>query len=244
MLLLQDVKLNTMIQPSQYLRRIMRLPLLFLVVSCLIYAQSCAFKPPAFSTASAPVAPDYTDLDNWAAHPDKADMADRLPGNGLEDRQFSSQVDVFFLHPTTYTRKGKEWNADIKDTKLNEKTDESTILYQASIFNGVGKVYAPRYRQVHLSSFYQDNKETLGDAFELAYDDLKKAFIYFLENNNNKRPIIIAAHSQGALHAIRLLQEFFDNKPLQNRLVAAYVVGWPVKNTDLSWCPRDCDCGG
>ena len=207
------------------------------VVVCFLFIQACAFKPPVFTPTSVPSAPDFSKLENWAAHPDKKDMADRLPGEGLKDVQSSSEVDVFFLHPTTYTRKGTYWNADVKDAKLNEKTDESTILYQASIFNGAGKVYAPRYRQVHLSSFYEDRKNVLGGAFEVAYTDLKMAFTFFLEKHNNKRPIIIAAHSQGALHAIRLLKEFFDGKLLQKRLVAAYIVGWPVVSKDFKNIP-------
>lgn len=94
-------------------------------------------------------------------------------------------------------------------------------------------MYAPRYRQVHLSGFYEDDKEVIGEAFEIAYADLKDAFLFYLKNYNNKRPIIIAAHSQGALHAIKLMQEFFDGTPLQKRLVAAYVVGWPVIDNDF-----------
>jgi hypothetical protein len=67
------------------------------------------------------------------------------------------------------------------------------------------------------------------NAFDLAYSDIRKAFIYFLDNCNENRPIIIASHSQGSLHAIRLLQEFFDGTPLQKRLVCAYVVGYRIK---------------
>jgi len=40
---------------------------------------------------------------------------------------------------------------------------------------------------------------------------------------------VIASHSQGTWHAVNLLQAFFDNQPLQNQLVAAYIVGIPVK---------------
>lgn len=82
-----------------------------------------------FTPTSVPSVPDYSLMEHWAAHPDKKDMADQVPGEGLKDYQSSSQVDVFFLHPTTYTRKGKVWNADLRDAKLNEKTDETTIKY-------------------------------------------------------------------------------------------------------------------
>ena len=39
------------------------------------------------------------------------------------------------------------------------------------------------------------------------------------------RPIILAGHSQGALHLIRLLREKVAGTPTAKRLVAAYVVG-------------------
>jgi hypothetical protein len=42
------------------------------------------------------------------------------------------------------------------------------------------------------------------------------------------RPIILAGHSQGALQLERLLRERIAGKPLARRIVAAYVVGWPI----------------
>ena len=59
-----------------------------------------------------------------------------------------------------------------------------------------------------------------GKAFDFAYEDIKKSFEYYLQHYNNGRPIIIASHSQGTTHALRLLKEFFENKPLQ--LVAVW----------------------
>lgn len=45
------------------------------------------------------------------------------------------------------------------------------------------------------------------------------------QNLNKGRPIIIASHSQGTLHAARLLKEFFEGKQLQEQLVCAYIIG-------------------
>ncbi len=80
---------------------------------------------------------------------------------------------------------------------------------------------------MHLSAFYEDSA-LVKDAFALAYADIKNAFQYYLEHYHNNRPLIIAGHSQGALMVEWLLKEFFDGKPLQNRLVAAYIIGWPI----------------
>jgi hypothetical protein len=65
-------------------------------------------------------------------------------------------------------------------------------------------------------------------AFDLAYEDIKTAFEFYLKNHSHGRPIIIASHGQGTLHAGRLLKKFFENKPLQKKLVCAYIIGLPV----------------
>ncbi len=207
---------------------------LFALLPLLGSIPACSPRPHGtpITPTEAPV-PDYADPDNWAALPFKKDPADSLPAPDLEDRQTQSPVDVFFLHPTTYTgRKGqKHWNAPLDDAFTNARTDRTTILHQASIFNAAGRVFAPRYRQAHLHIFYdrkEDRKKLGARAFQLAYQDVRRAFQHYLEAWNDGRPILIAAHSQGTGHAIRLLKEFFDGKPLQQRLVAAYLVGWPV----------------
>jgi pimeloyl-ACP methyl ester carboxylesterase len=63
---------------------------------------------------------------------------------------------------------------------------------------------------------------------DLAFEDVKTAFEYYLEHYNNGRPIVIAGHSQGTLHAARLLKEYFDNKELGKQLVEAYLIGMPI----------------
>ena len=173
--------------------------------------------------------PDYRQLDYWAAHPWKQDPSDSVPA-GLISSPKDSIADVFFLHPTTFTKKRdrENLNALIDDDYINAKTDYSTILYQASVFNAQCRIFAPRYRQAHIYNFFKKDKEEAAKAFDLAYEDIRKAFLFYLENWNNKRPIIIASHSQGSLLAERLLKEFFENKALSGQLVAAYIIGWPV----------------
>ncbi|MFN7115842.1 MAG: DUF3089 domain-containing protein [Saprospiraceae bacterium] len=188
-------------------------------------------------------APDYFAPDSWAALPTKADNADRTPADTMPDRQASAEADVFFLHPTTYTEKRKKndpWNASIYDIKLNKKTDDYPILYQASLFNAAGRVYAPRYRQAHLSAYFLEDTIKQKEIFDIAYNDVKRAFVHYLKHYNKNRPIIIASHSQGTTHAKRLLREFFDGKPLQNQLVAAYLVGIPVEADYFSYL-KPCD---
>jgi hypothetical protein len=176
----------------------------------------------------------YSDLNNWAAHPWKKDLSDSISDGIIDRRVNDSSVDVFFIHPTTYLLKEfVSWNADVNDLAINEKTDYSAILYQASAFNEQSRLFAPRYQQAHINSFYI-NPEIAKDYFDIAYNDVKAAFEYYLKNYNNGRPIIIASHSQGTQHAGKLLKAFFDDKPLHKQLVCAYIIGMPIPDNYFS----------
>ncbi len=174
--------------------------------------------------------PDYSDMHYWAAHPWKWDPSDSIPKPLRKGFVKDSVVDVFFVYPTTFTSPDdSSWNATIDDAELNAKTDYSAILYQASVFNEESRVFSPRYRQAHYRAFNTEDKRSANKAFALAYEDVKNAFEYYLKHYNNGRPIIIASHSQGTLHAAHLLKDYFDGKPLERKLVAAYIIGLPVK---------------
>ncbi len=208
---------------------------LFLII---ILQAACSKKnfssKPVYNFNSSTGVPDYSSINYWAAHPWKWDPSDSVPKPLKHTFIKDSVVDVFFLYPTTFTDKeDTAWNAPIDYADLNAKTDYSAILYQASVFNQHARVFAPRYRQAHYRSFGTSEKLKAKQAFDLAYSDVKSAFDYYLEHYNNGRPIIIASHSQGTLHAVRLLQDYFDGKKLQNKLVAAYTIGLPVKETDF-----------
>jgi len=212
-----------------------------IILSCLVIV-SCSKKNYISTTdfkEGNTTAPEYSNLNSWAAHPYKNDPSDSVPSAIKNGYQPDSTVDVFFIHPTSYLNKLRPlgWNAPLNDITINQKTDNGTILFQASIFNEVGRVFSPRYRQANLSAYYPSNaSDSLNAmaAFEIAYQDIKSAFQYYLSNNNNGRPIIIAAHSQGSTHGKRLIKEFFENSNLKNRLVVAYLVGMPIEDNYFS----------
>lgn len=173
---------------------------------------------------------DYSDLDNWASHPDKIDAGDAVPGTKQKADYSQMTTDVFFVHPTTYTEGDviRHWNASLDDNLLNEETDNQPIKYQATIFNQVGRLFAPRYRQAHLRSYYAKDTVASKEAFARAYRDVETAFQYYLDHENNGRPFIIASHSQGTTHSVPLIEKNVDGTPLQEKLIAAYLVGMPV----------------
>lgn len=205
----------------------------YFFLAMVLLSAGCAkrFSSP-FVQRMVPPAPDYSQSQSWAALPWTDDAADNCP-DGLEDRQSEAPADVFYIHPTTYTGRTADgrWNGDVQDVQLRQKTSERPIRFQASIFNAAGRVFAPFYRQAHLQAYFTEDTVSARRAFALAYEDVARSFEYYLEHYNEGRPIIIAAHSQGATHGQRLLKNFFDGKPLQQQLIAAYLVGMPIRRT-------------
>ncbi len=206
-----------------------KLSYIFLVVIG-ITLSSC-FKPfHQFSHYAPPSIPDYALEKNWAALPNKKDSADTVPVNSSEiDNQNVAQADVFYIYPTlNFSQTG--WNANVDNERLNKRVDKYPIRMQASVFNGSCKVYSPRYRQATFASFLVKKGDDGKLALDLAYQDVKAAFDYYLNNYNHGRPFIIAGHSQGSRHAYRLLNEFINkNDTLRKKMIAAYAIGF---NTD------------
>jgi pimeloyl-ACP methyl ester carboxylesterase len=134
-------------------------------------------------------------------------------------------VDVFYVHPTSYL--GSAWNGPVDDAKLNAQTDALATRIQASAFNGCCAVYGPRYRQAQGQAFIRASADGAA-AIDLAYEDVRAAFRYFVAQHNRGRPFILAGHSQGSVLAARLLEREIAGTVLGERLVAAYLIGAPI----------------
>lgn len=198
------------------------------VLFLLVFLVGCqtTYQTQVFQQKNIPTAPNYEDEKAWAVLPSKYPEELRpFTSNAVKDLK----ADVFYVYPTLLTdTKDLRWNAPIDDIEQNAKIVTLTVKYQASPFATSGKIYVPIYRQAHLRS-YSLYKKGGKQAFEIAYADVRKAFETYLRKYNNGRPIIIASHSQGTNHATQLLKDFFDGKPLQNRLIAAYIPGMGIK---------------
>ena len=186
----------------------------------------------AFDASLSPPAPDYSSLQSWAAHPDIKDASDQLPDGATHT---PSGVAVFFVHPTSFLDKSG-WNQPLDHEGANWIVDERILRHQASVFNGCCDVSAPRYRQATIFSF-MDTGEDGPQALDLAYADVVRAFAVFRRGLAPNQPFILAGHSQGTLHAARLLREEIAGSDLLGRLVAAYLVGFSVTLDDLGSVP-------
>tara|TARA_B100000497_G_scaffold126539_1_gene165699 strand:+ start:113 stop:1132 length:1020 start_codon:yes stop_codon:yes gene_type:complete len=198
---------------------------LSLILVCLLYGQNIKTPP----------APNYSELKYWAAHPDKDSPALAVPGKGSINSDELYDVDVFYIHPTSYTGKDRKgWNADLRNSYLNDKTDSYVIKNQASIFNQVGLIYAPRYRQAFIGAYSLPEGENRNLIFNTAYSDVKDAFLHYLKYFNEGKPFILATHSQGTTHGKRLMKEVIEVDPqLLDKLVVAYLVGMDVKQNEF-----------
>lgn len=203
------------------MKRILYFTFLIVLIGC-----KSTFKTQDFNQNNIPQEPNYNLERNWAVLPNT--YSEELKEFSFKDLK-ALQADVFYVYPTLNTDKNDlRWNVPINDEEQQNKVLNKTVLFQASAFATSGKLYVPYYRQAHLRS-YSMLKDGGEKALLLAYSDVKKAFEVYLRKYNNGRPIIIASHSQGSTHTKFLLRDFFDDKPLQKKLIAAYVVGSIVK---------------
>ena len=180
-----------------------------------------------FEAAAAGSGADYADASTWIARPEAANDPSTWLPDGVSDSATGNAA-VFYIHPTTYLERDR-WNAPLQPGGQTEFRTRLFVQSQASAFNAAGQVWAPRYRQAAYGAFLLDSPDARA-ALNLAYADVAAAFEAFLKANP-EGPIILAGHSQGALHLERLLREKVAGKRVARRIVAAYVVGWPISTT-------------
>lgn len=189
-----------------------------------------AFVPSAAFEPQAPLADSvYEDPAMWISRPGlgPSDPVRWVP-TGAPPAPGAVKAAVFFIHPTSYLV-GSKWNAPLDDSLANRNA-KLFVKGLASPFALTQDLWAPRYRQAAFGAFLTDQREGQ-QAIDLAYADVLQAFDYFLASVGKDQPIVLAGHSQGALHLMHLLKDRVAGQPLEKRLAAAYVVGWPVSTT-------------
>lgn len=143
------------------------------------------------------------------------------------------EVAAFFVHPTSYFLP-VIGNARYDQGMMAATFNGASMRLQASAFAGCCDIWAPQYRQSSLRTII-GNTEAAYAADELAYGDVERAFATFVAGLGD-RPFILAGHSQGSIHALRLLQQCIIGTALQHRMIAAYLPGVAL--------PREIDTKG
>jgi len=190
------------------------------LVCCLVLTAGCSSD----EVSADKKATDYSQSSHWL----------NIPATG-------KAVDVFYLYPTC-------WNK-VDSTKPNICTiDDATMLNgsaavymrQATAFETVGNVYAPYYRQAD-AGYTLRLPENERDALigGIPTTDAVAAFDYYIQHFNNNRPFILAGHSQGSNVMLFLLSGYMKEHPdVYKRMIAAYVIGYPVTAAYLSKNPH------
>jgi len=191
-----------------------------LLLSALVYYRNDIFQSmldpgQPFQTYERPMAPDYSKPESWMDLPD------------LTSDSFNHETkgDVFVILPVLY-KGGDHWNLPIDDPDQVSRLNSIIRPNYVAAYQDAGRLFVPFYRQASLYTA-MTNREDARRAQNLAYQDVSRAFEFFLKNSPPERPIILAGHGQGASHAQRILADYFQG-PLKNRLAAAYVVDHPV----------------
>ena len=146
-------------------------------------------------------------------------------------------VDVFYITPTCIwdwkDQSGQTIHyMDVTNSAQRSLVDGSNALAYA-LFEKSCNFYSPYYRQITLES-WMEGEGVIAERFPRAMADVRQAFTHYLEQENNGRPFFLAGFSQGAKCVVELLKTL---KPeVAERLVAAYVIGYRVTETDTATC--------
>ena len=178
--------------------------LVTLVMSCSMHQKKAGFIPT-----------DYSRSGHWLS----------LPADPTKP------VDIFYLYPTA-------WTPDSLTNTLYCAIDNPSMLAgslhalntQATAFETTGNIYAPYYRQANaMQTLVLPEDKRWEILRQEPGEDVVAAFDYYINHYNNGRPFILAGHSQGANVMLILLSEYMASHPeIYSRMIAAYVIGYPV----------------
>lgn len=188
------------------------LALLFVAVLLL------SFCPAACAEEAEDAPLDYSQQGNWVYYETDAER----------------EVDVFLIAPTVDTKSAT--NAFDLNEKLKGRF-VSALDAERGIYEETGRLFSPYYRQMSINAYYLREEERVV-AREIAYRDVEAAFRWYLDNENEGRGIILAGFSQGGELAMELVNEFFAEEALRERLVAVYSIGWVLTEERLAEWPQ------
>jgi len=174
---------------------------------------------------------DYATPEHWVCRPDiepdecarNIDATEIKPDGSFEVHEHEPAArpafDCFYVYPTVWIAKSAQMD-DFSDTGVELVLDP--LLSQAARFTSLCRVYAPMYRQAGLSGVAL----TPGADKQLALQDVRDAFAYYLEHDNAGRKFVLIGHSQGAYMLSSLLARDIDDDPVvRARLISALLLG-------------------
>ncbi|MFZ4592025.1 MAG: DUF3089 domain-containing protein [Ignavibacteria bacterium] len=150
-------------------------------------------------------------------------------------------VDVFYYYPSSWQKLNASDPIICEiDNPMMLQTAPLQFKKQATAFETVGNVYAPFYRQDDAASTValppSEQAKVVGG---LPTTAATAAFDYYIKHFNNGRPFILVGHSQGAIVLSNLLSGYLKENPkVYQKMIAAYVIGWPITSEYLAQNPH------
>jgi pimeloyl-ACP methyl ester carboxylesterase len=180
---------------------------------------------------------DYSRNENWLCLPDRQDAcvvpldsAVVAPNGSIQLEKFTPAkapaIDCFYVYPTVSLD-------EFSISDLVPGVEERAVIErQFARLAAVCRTFAPMYRQITLPQLRsaqgagqappQRGSRAQGSA------DVDDAWDYYLRTHNQGRGVVLIGHSQGAGQITRLLRTKIEGTPVQQRIIAAYVLGSTV----------------
>lgn len=190
---------------------------------------------------------DYARDENWLCLPGRQDAC-TIPldaavvasDGGVKVEKFAPaknpQVDCFYVYPTVSLD-----HFSISDLVAGVE-ERAVVERQFARLASVCRPFAPMYRQITLPQLRagqgtaqappQRGTRAQGAA------DVDDAWDHYLKTHNKGRGVVLIGHSQGAGQISRLVRTKIEGTPVQNQIVAIYILGGSVT------VPRGKDTGG
>ncbi|HKU38400.1 MAG TPA: DUF3089 domain-containing protein [Polyangiales bacterium] len=174
---------------------------------------------------------DYATPEHWVCRPDidpdecagDIDATEIKPDGTLAVHEHEPadkpEFDCFYVYPTVWIGQTAQMT-DFSASGVKMVLDP--LLAQAARFTSLCRMYAPMYRQAGLAGASLQP----GADKQLALQDVRDAFKYYLEHDSKGRKFVLLGHSQGAYMLTSMIARDIDEKPeLRARMISAVLLG-------------------
>ena len=191
--------------------------IILLIIGLRILAEHLGLLALLFPGPAIPEAPDYSSPAAWYVT-ERGGEADLFYICSTETADYELDGKVFHHAPAADSASCKGMTGEMAgvDRRLS----------------GNLNYYSPYYRQITMESY--KNAALAQERISVAREDIRAAFRSYLAMSD--RPFVLAGFSQGAHLVLDLLKEMPAS--VQERMIAAYVIGWYITSQDLEQYPQ------
>jgi pimeloyl-ACP methyl ester carboxylesterase len=189
---------------------------------------------------------DYGDAASWLCRPGRQDACavdlttTVIAADGRMTRETwaadpNAPIDCFYVYPTVST------DQTPTSDMIADPAERSVVRTQFARFATVCRPYAPLYRQVTLVGLraaMAGSTANVSMTRGVGYNDVRDAWNYYLQHDNQGRGVVLIGHSQGSFVLMELIRNEIDGKPVQSKLLAAILAGTTLP------VPKGQDVGG